>query len=512
MKAWDTTDPARPRAQGEGSGYSIPTGYYHSIAFRPDGAYVAAAAAEDRAVHTYELRRDRSGPELSGSVPSRRESAVRRLPTGRPGLGLGRRDRAHHPAGTPPPRSVPGRILEPGDSPGDAFDPAAHYVVTTADFVNGKGPVRIWDVGGVERVPKQVARLPEPWDKALFVGHGRFLISQDAKRTRLRLWHVDDGRLRPGHEFALPGGAKEDENPVVVSVNDDGTLLALRGPSEKTIGIWDVRDIDRPERVGQVPWPENNGRNVPGFVGPSVLVLMTPEATQLWDARDARRPRLADTVKVRSKVAFGADGRYFLVGDAKEATGAEPQKMPVWALADDGSAHPAAPIPMSEKILTAPVLTSGRTMAALSEDGRPLLWDLRKPQQHGVPLPGPVSKMQYLKASTDHRLLVAHNSEKALAVWRVSDPDGAQPGGDDRLLVLSDGTQEVKVKEVSPSGDLLMETTGGNPLRALGIGSLVVSADFDRLGRTLCSIRRTPVPDKQWKELLPGVEHRDACA
>ncbi|MEU3755506.1 AAA family ATPase [Streptomyces olivoreticuli] len=508
VKAWDTTDPAHPRDQGEGYGYSLFAGYYHSLAFSPDGKYVAAAAEEDEAVHTFEFRDGSNRPDLSGKVPAGGKAWAVAYQTDGRGVAVGDRT-GHITLREPPPRSVAGAIPDSGESPGEAYDPHARYVVTEGGY-NDKSPVRIWETGASGRAPRKVAQLPQPWEQAVFVGDGRFLLSQTRDRTRLKLWHFDDGNLRSGYEF-VPRGQGGDESPPAVGMSRDGTLLALRGPSENVIGMWDIRNIDRPQQVGQVPWPKNGGRNIAGFMGPRVLVLMTPSAIQLWDVRDPRHPRLADTVKESPKEAFGADGRYFLIGAAKTAKGAEYPSMPVWTLADDGTTHPAASIPATQQDLSAPVLTSGRALASLSADGRPMLWDLRKPPQHGAPLPGPASKMQYLKASPEQRLLVASNSSNSFGVWRVSDPDGARPGGDDELLALSDGTENVKIRDVGPAGDLFVETTGESPLKAFGVGTLVVSTDFDRLTRTLCSVRRAPMPDKQWNELLPGIGHRDAC-
>ncbi|WP_116214756.1 AAA family ATPase [Streptomyces olivoreticuli] len=503
LRTWDTTDPAHPRDKGD-SISGLANGAYASLAFRPDGRFVAAAGGSDQQVHTYEFI-DGPDPDRDSDVlVGGKARSVAYQPDGR-GIVVG--DEAGHiTLREPPPRSVPGTILDPGDAPGKAFDPSARYVVT-AGVGNDKSPVQIWDVGGL-RAPKQVAQLPQPWNKAMFVGQGRFLLSQNGDYTRLKLWHFEDGHLRPGHEFVVRGGAVGDEDPVEVNVDRDGTLLALRGPSEKTIGIWDIRDIDHPERVGQVPWPESGGRILVGFARPRVLVLMTPLATQLWDVRDARRPRLADTVKERPSAVFGSSSGAFLVSKEKTSSLQEPNAH-IRAVADDGTARFTGSI--SQESWMVSTLTSDRTLATLTKAGQPMLWDLRKPQQHGTPLPGPASKMQKLHVSRERRLLVASNYEGFLGAWRVSDPDGARPGDDDEQLVLPDATQNVRVLEVSPGGDLLMETMSGSPFKAFGVKSLVVSTDFDRLTRTLCSVRRAPMPDKQWNELLPGVGYKDAC-
>ncbi|MGW1072852.1 caspase, EACC1-associated type [Streptomyces sp. NPDC002537] len=500
-KSWDTTDPAHPQEQ-KNNGLSYSSGFFKSLAFRPDGQFLAVAGWSDRKAYTFDFSKRYFDP--AGDVPvGGKAGSIAYQPDGR-GMVVGD-DAGHITLREAPARSVPGTIVAPGEAPGKGFDPAARHVVTGEG--DGKSPVEIWDVGGLG-VPKRVARLPRPWDKATLVAHGRILLSQSGDYTRLKLWHFDDGRLRPGYEFVVPGGSVRDEDPVEVGVDGAGTLLSLRGPSEKTIGLWDIHDIDRPERVGQVPWPESDGRIETGFVGPRVLVVMTPRATQLWDVRDARHPRLAATVKERPSAMFGGSGGAFLVSKEPTSSVEEPNAH-VWAVADNGAARLTGSI--DERDWSASALASDHTLATLSKEGRPMLWDLRKPQLHGVPLPGPASKMQILHVSRDRRLLVASNYEGFLGVWRVSDPDGSRPGGDDEQLVLSDGSQNAKVVEVSPEGDLFLETTSGSPLKAFGVKSLAVSTDFDRLTRTLCAVRTAPMPGKQWKELLPGVDYRDAC-
>ncbi|MGW2364710.1 caspase, EACC1-associated type [Streptomyces sp. NPDC001667] len=509
LKTWDTMDPAHPRAQEDGIGYSLANGIYMSLAFRADGAFVAAAGGSDKSFHTFEFA-EGHGPSLDGDVPvGDKAGSIAYQPDGR-GIAVGD-DAGHITLREPPPRSVPQQIEDPGDSPGEAFDAGTRHVVTTGGYTE-KSPARIWDVGGVRAAPKQVAELPQPWTAAMFVADGRFLVSQNSDRTRLKLWHFDNGRLRPGYEFALGGGTARDDNPAEYTVDDKGTLLALRGTSGSTVGIWDIRDIDHPEQVGKLPWPEGDGHKVIGLQMSRLLVLMTPLATQLWDVRDPRHPRLANTVKERPSAMFGGSRGSFLLSKARAREGEE-FNAHIWAVADDGTTQLNGSVASKDWAGSSftSELTTDRTLATLNEAGRPMLWDLRKPREHGIPLLGAAAKMQYLKTARDRRLLVASNSEGALGLWRVSAPDGAQPGGDDEQLVMSDGQQGVTVLGVSSTGDLLLETKGGSVLKAFGGKGLVVSTDFDQLTRTLCSVRSTPMPDKQWDELLPGVERRDAC-
>ncbi|MCC3771839.1 WD40 repeat domain-containing protein, partial [Streptomyces sp. UNOC14_S4] len=502
LTTWDTTDPAHPRESETRSSYGSlsGSGMYKSLAFHPDGRYLAGAADAARQAQFFEYS-DYVGPVDDDDIGiGGKATALAYQPDGR-GVMVGD-DTGRITLREAPPRSVPGTIQYPGESPGKGFDPAARHVVTGGQGRDER-PVEIWDIGGLG-VPKRVARLSQPWDKATIVAEGRFLLSQNSDGTRFKLWHLDNGALWSGHEFVVRGGAVADENPVELSVNRDGTLLSLRGPSEKTMGIWDIRDIDRPERIAEVPWPQADGRILSGFMG-RVLVLMTPKATQLWDVRDARHPRRADTVKERPSAAFGNPSAAFLVSRENTKSVEEPHAH-VWSLAADGTARLTGSI--DERDWTVSRLASDRTLATLSKAGRPLLWDLRNPQLHGVALPGPASKMQSLHVARDRRLLVA-SAGTALAIWRISDPDGARPGGDDEQLVLAEGKQDMNVVEVSPAGDLFLKASG--PLAAFGVNSLVVSTDSDRLTRTLCSVRDAPMPGKQWRELLPGVTYRNAC-
>ncbi|RLU83635.1 hypothetical protein CTZ27_28515 [Streptomyces griseocarneus] len=508
LTTWDTADPAHPRNPDNSSPYGNPggSGMYKSLAIRPDGRYVAGAADAARQAQFFEYSDSDSLAHADGGDMGidGRATALAYQTDGR-GVMVGD-DTGRITLREAPPRSVPGAIMDSEGVPGDGFDPAARHVVTGSQNSYKKRPVEIWDIGGLG-APKRIARLPQPWDQATIVGEGRFLLSQNSDSTRFKLWRLDNGGLRPGHEFVVHGDTVHDENPVELSVSRDGALLSVRAPSEKTIGIWDIRDVERPERIAQVPWPEVDGRIRSGFVG-RVLVIMTPKATQLWDVRDARHPRQADTVKERPSAAYGNLSVAFLVSRENAKSVDEPNAH-VWSLAADGTARLTGSI--DERDWTVSHLASDRTLATLSKAGRPLLWDLRNPQQHGVALPGPASKMQNLYVSRDRRLLVASTYDGAIGIWRISDPDGSRSGGDDEQLMLSEGSQDMEVAEVSPAGDLFLKSRGTSSLAAFGVNSLVVSSDSDLLSRTLCSVRDAPMPGKQWRSLLPGVTYRDAC-
>ncbi|GHF38169.1 caspase, EACC1-associated type [Streptomyces morookaense] len=512
--AWDVKDPSRPRALNKPTAYST-SGAYTGLVWRPDGQFVAASTVGDKSVHTFTFRSGTGsapGTDLDWSAGVLVGGSTRSLayfPDGR-GLVAGDEDNGDIAVRQPPPRAVTGGVADRGYVAGSAFDESAHHVVTGGE-ANNKQPVRIWDVSAPGRAPKPTAELPPPWVRARFLTDGRMLLSRNTDGTRLKLWQVDGGRLRPGYEFRLSGGAVQGSDPEVYAVSDDGALFALRGASESTMGLWDIRDIEHPRRVGEVPWPRDDGSTTPSFPGRRVLALMTSHGTQTWDVRDPRRPRRGDVVKETpwSTISDDGDGTgpRLVVGRVPSRGRPGRQETHVWSLTADGTARRIVNV---DKDVSATELISRNALAVLSEEGRPTVWDLRRPGR-GVPLPGPVPKVQYMYASRARHLVAAWENEGLLALWNVSDPNGSRPGGDDELLVLSDLTRKMRIKDMSPAGDLVMSPESTGQLVPLGVDSLVVSTDFTALSRTLCSIRSTRVPEKQWKELLPGVKRQDPC-
>ncbi|MFC5720809.1 hypothetical protein ACFP1Z_11595 [Streptomyces gamaensis] len=505
LKAWDVTDPAHPRGLKDGISASIRP-RYTSVAFRPDGAGAMAGADDGQAVHLYDFDKDDS-PGWADRLPiGEKVWCVAYLPGGR-GVVAGD-DTGRIVVREPPARSLPGRVEQhSGDAPGHAVDPSGRYVAT-GGIGSDKSPVRVWEAGAEGQPARRIAELPRMWARAMFFAEG-LLISEDEHHTRLGLWSVEGDRLRPAHEFVLPPGAVQDENPVALSVNDAGTLLALRGASEEAIGLWDIRDRNRPRRLGQLPWPKSTDgtRTLPAFTGPpGVLAVMLPARTELWDVRDARHPRLAGTVRETPVATLGEGTRYALLTKKTD-----PRRLPavrLWTLDDDGTPHLSATSGRLDP--TGLQLVSDHALVTASEESGPTLWDLRKPQ-HGIALPGPAPRLRNVLASRDRRLVVASNYDGAFGLWHVSDPDGARPGGDDALLALSDATWGGKIQALSEAGDLVVDTDAAGPLKPFGVRTLVVSTDFGRLGRTLCSVRRNPVPDRQWKDILPGITPRDGC-
>ncbi|WP_344964597.1 WD40 repeat domain-containing protein [Streptomyces thioluteus] len=504
VRFWDTEDPRHPRGLPNGLGSLQPQ--YVAVAFSADGQHIAAASTAEREVQTFDLD-DKHGRADQGSRLPIGEPAwsVTYLPGGR-GLAVGD-ETGRILLNLPPPRSLPGSVTDRtmGET-GSATDESGRHLITDG-YRENSPPVRVWDIGAPGRVPRRIAELSREWEQARFFPGG-LVVSWNTGRTRLKLWRLDGDRLRPAHEFPRPEEVKKDTNWTEFSVNRDATLLALRAPGDDAMRLWDIRDRDHPRQLGRMPWPQGDGRVVAGFSGSKGLVaMMSNSSTQVWDVRDARHPRPAGKAKGRPFSTLGHDGRVaLLTQETKQPT--RTSELRLWTVDDDGTPHRSRSIGEDVDSIAA---LSGRALLTLSKDGRPAVWDLRKPQR-GVPLPGPAPRMRYVMVSEERRLAVARNYEGALGIWRVSEPDGARPGGDDELLALFTDGDIGKVHELDDAtGDLFVETGFAGPVAALGARTIVVSTDTDRLRAGLCAVRSTRVPEERWRELLPGVGRRDGC-
>ncbi|KUL21377.1 caspase, EACC1-associated type [Streptomyces regalis] len=499
----DVTDPDHPKAL---KNVSPKQPVYPDIAYAPDGSHLVVAATDGRA----RIISDNGG---STSVPSNLYSgttlprtaqlrAVAYRPDGR-GIVTGDFKGGIH-LWNPPPRTVTGSFAGGGLAPGDAFDEDQRHLATVDSKLS---TATVWRLG--ERLtPLALATLPEPWSGSpRFLPSRNVLVVRDREGKRTKLWTLTDGRLRPGFTFSPTSGP--------LAISPDGRLLAIQERGKGPLILWDVRDVERPRRLGQVPVSDDRSMK-PAFARPGVLAVMTEEGTQIWDVSDPRRPRRGQQVKGTPWAVFRPDSPgdrpLLLAAPTQEDNDPlTPERIAVWALSQNGTARELTDGITGERRLT--VMASERLLANLSDSGQPALWELDDAGRE-IALPGSLSGLDGIEAHPEAGLLAAWQDEtgaRDLAVWHLTDADG-----DTELLYhvpgLTEGILGFRVQQFSPRGDALVLSTGTELLEGLGAGILLLDTAPARLADTLCSVRTGPVPDRVWRKTFPDLDYDDPCA
>ncbi|MFF1798119.1 WD40 repeat domain-containing protein, partial [Kitasatospora sp. NPDC058263] len=524
--AWNTTDPAAPEQLTPDPGYS---GTYPALAFRPDGRFLAAASARGgvQVTPVTEQRFATAGDLLSEeAAPTRIDRGQENAPaTGanapwslfsvayRPdgnGMAAGRADGGIR-LWDAPARSLPDPVC-PHWGTGRPFSADGALLATsTTQYAEDRS--RVWRFPATGR-PTPLAELPAPWFAGCFVPGRNALLSVKNEPETLKLWEIADGTLRPGAEFPAPFiGASAPG----FAMSPDGRLLAIQDPTEGSVVLWDIGRLDRPEKAGTLP-TTFGGQAKLSFPVPGVLAVLAPEAAHFWDVTDPARPRATAQVPEPPRILLSAHGRWLLgtapAGDQDRR--AQQQTLRVWRQQDDGTGTVLGEITGAEPELTT---VRDQVVAVLSARGQPVLVDLGTSDEL-QPLPGAVSGLNGLAADPDSGTVVGWTRDSGgyLGIWHVPDGSGRAALAKTELLVsvtslhARTGLFDLRetVRGFTPAGDILLDTQAPE-LEAIGIKTLVIPTDLDRLRDTLCAEQRLTVTAERWQQLLPDVPQRQAC-
>ncbi|WP_433340690.1 caspase, EACC1-associated type [Streptomyces sp. CA-253872] len=496
----DVSDPDHPTARFE---RDPDRPVYTDIAYAPDGEYLATSATDGRArVVSVPGSSGPMSPLVTGTALARTPelSRITYGPDGR-GIASGDFGGGIH-VWAPPARTVNGGLAGSGSASGGAFEGDQRYVAT---YGSDRGPATVWELGD-RLVPRESAAFPAAWTLPRFLRGRDVLLTRHKERNAEKLWSLEDGRLRPGYEFRSV--TKEP------ATSSDGNLMALQKGDRGPLTLWDIHDVRKPKRLGDVPVAKG-AKVTPAFVRTGVLAVMRDDGTELWDVKDPRQPRRGQWVAGRPGALSQAPEALpvLLASPDKENNDPlAPERLVVWAVSANATAHELDNRVTGRRHQSG--MLSDRFLANLSDSGQPTLWDMESPGR-ALALPGPRSRLDALRSHPETGRLAAWQtsatSAPVLAVWRLDGSDGEtelvyQAQG------LPDGISGLAVDAFSPRGDVLALASSADLVRGLGARTLLLDMDPARLADTLCAVRTKPVSGKVWRKAFPDLDYHDPCA
>ncbi|MEU2308465.1 caspase, EACC1-associated type [Streptomyces misionensis] len=484
IAVWDVHDPGHPATRDVETFSGNDNSVVMSLSFTADGSGFAAANSTGT-VDYWEITGSGSGSriDLFNSLPGKVPVyAVASSPDGAVIASGGDKGMVSlwSKAVAQP---LPGTISSPGSGvPGKAFSEDGRLIAVSADYdsaVAGK-TAAIWQISDPHR-PALAAGLPRPWTRAVFLPHGRLLISQSQDSSSLALWDLTDPR-HPVHlsTFRAEGGA---------TVTGDGRTLVAGNATDSQATVWDITNPRRPSRSATIPL-HATGKDSEvelQFLDPTTLLIYDDGGTRLWDLHDVRRP------------SRGGDPlRDFHEGIAGEAFDPRTRMLALWSfegplrlVSISDIRRPGKPAQIDGQTNSAGFLDDTTLAIATKNDKSVSLWDVgsrARPQKTSV-LPAQ-ARVSELVVSPDGRFVAAHaDMVDEIQLWDVGDKH------DPNDLGTLAGVSAMDV-QFSPDARTLALTETILPGNRPGV--LLMSDRADDVYDRMCSANHQVITERQW--------------
>ncbi|MEV4948742.1 WD40 repeat domain-containing protein [Streptomyces sp. NPDC053755] len=371
------------------------------------------------------------------------------------------------------------------------------------------GSVTLWDTVDPLR-PRRLATLTGLRDKASAVslspdGRRLAVVTEGDGRApvhELSLWDLTDR----AHPLRLPFRAGVEQVADCAFSPDGRTLAVVAGGGDGTLTLWDIGDPASPRRLS-APTAATDAGTVRFSADGRTLVTAAGLATaspsfgpdsiahfsgwQLWDVRDARRPRAVFHERgfTEGTLAVSTTSPVLAVGSG--------HKLALWDFGDPASPRRTAVLQHPTRVAKAAFRPDGRRVVTLSDGQRTQLWDVTDPARPVGPsrLSGPGKPVAFA-FSGDH--VVMADESGSLSRWRVALRSGlrrgaALPSGDVSLSSVAFSPDGRRLAAGGFGGDVhLWDTTDPARPRALPplrstSGQPVETVAFNRDGTALAA-------------------------
>ncbi|ASQ93156.1 caspase family protein [Streptomyces sp. 11-1-2] len=499
LRWWSVRPDGKLTAISKGEYEPLWGGDSPSLAFRPDGKVLAAADNNGSSALMREVGAVSELTSTLASLPSYPSSepvqSVAWSPDGKT-LAAGDfrgeirlwRDRSDAPSvpGTPPGLTAQGR---PYSRDGK--------LLITEPAEQARQRAKVWDVTG-PNTPRVRFELPRLWEgeqflpgrkKPVLLSH---LWTEGMDYNAFRMWEfgtAPGSEPVPGREFRFH------DSDVLPSLSPDGTLLALGG-TRGTVELWDIRDIHRPRKRGEMTVPLRAMEGILWWLDSRTLAVGENDDLRLWDVGDPARPAKAALIKdayLHSGAAYIRSAQILMT----EESGGQ---LRLWDMSDmkhpvKGDRLPAAPTNYFQ--------LKRRELATVLASGQVLVWDVTDPSEvRRVDSLRLEREIKSVTVSPDGQWVV---TEEPYRLWKARDTGrwqtpayielpfakdvGFLPGERPRLLITP--------------GDA--SGSGGAPR------TFLLDLDPDAVYERLCRTRPANIGKAKWKELFPHLAYQRSC-